>query len=432
MTVTETAEELLKGAAAQGSVLGLSRIRALLERMGDPQEKLRIIHISGTNGKGSFGAMLDSVLCSAGYTVGSFSSPAITSVTDCFRINGEEISYEELCSVLADIAPVWESLEEKPTEFEVLTAAAFELFLRKGCSLALMECGMGGDLDSTNVITSPLLSVITNIQRDHMGFLGNTAAEIASHKAGIIKQGRPVVFGGSSDAEAVKVISTTAAGMSSELTLTDLSRLSNISFGLSGTSFSFAGFGRLELSLIGEYQPHNAANVLTAVEVLRKEGVTIPDDAVRLGLASVKWHGRFELLKSSPLVLFDGSHNPDGIRSAAKTIAAFFPDTKPALVIGVMADKEYGLYADILGGLIDCVFTVTPDNPRSLDCRKLSETFAQKGISANAYPVLAEGVAAAYSYAAERKIPLIGLGSLYMYREFVSALGSVGQQKDVS
>ncbi|MBQ6182051.1 MAG: bifunctional folylpolyglutamate synthase/dihydrofolate synthase [Ruminococcus sp.] len=425
MNQISSAEELLEKAKAQGSILGLERIKALLKEMGDPQDKLRTVHISGTNGKGSFSAMLGKVLCKAGYTVGSFSSPAITSVTDQFRINGEEIKYEELCGILCDIAPVWESLAEKPTEFEVLTAAAFELFIRRKCNIVLVECGMGGDLDSTNVIASPLLSVITNVQRDHMGFLGNTTAEIASHKAGIIKQGRPVLFGGSVDQDACHVIGMTAKKMSSELFCTDYSRLGGIHSDLSGTSFSFTGFGSLKIPLIGEYQPYNAANVLTAVEILRNNGVDIPDNAIRAGLASVKWHGRFEVLRQEPLVIFDGSHNPDGIRSAAKTIAELFPDTKPALLIGVMADKEYQLYADILGSLIDCVFTVKPDNPRSLSSEILAETFTEKGISAKPFTVLTDGVSEALSYVKKKRIPLIALGSLYMYREFTAALDTL-------
>ena len=169
----------MKKAAERGSVLGLSRITELLRRMGDPQDKVKTVHIAGTNGKGSFGAMLTSVLTSAGYTVGGFSSPAITKVTDSFRINGAEISEQDFADLIGGIAPICESMDEKPTEFEVLTAAAFQLFADRGCDMALVECGMGGDLDSTNVIKAPVLSVITNVQKDHSAFLGDTIAEIA-------------------------------------------------------------------------------------------------------------------------------------------------------------------------------------------------------------------------------------------------------------
>ena len=221
----EEALGYLKKAAERGSILGLSRITELLRLMGDPQEKVRTVHIAGTNGKGSFGAMLTSVLKSAGYKVGGFSSPAITKVTDSFRIDGAELPEEEFAELIGDIAPICESMDEKPTEFEVLTAAAFELFVRKGCDIALVECGMGGDLDSTNVIKAPVLSVITNVQKDHAAFLGNTIAEIASHKCGIIKQGRPVYFGGDSE-EACEIAADTAEKMGAELFLPDYSQFS--------------------------------------------------------------------------------------------------------------------------------------------------------------------------------------------------------------
>ena len=424
MNIKEKAEKCLKEAASRGSILGLERITGLLHLMGDPQDKIKTIHISGTNGKGSFGAMLGSVLVHAGYRVGNFSSPAITAVTDYFRINCTEVGRDELYKTVADISDVISTMTEKPTEFEVLTAAAFELFRRNKCDIALVECGMGGDTDSTNVIKAPILSVITNVRKDHTGFLGNTIAEIAAHKAGIIKDQCPVLFG-DTESEALSVVRTAAERNSSELVVTDLSRLSLINSDLSGTDFVFSGFGKLHIPLIGDYQPYNAANVLTAVEMLRRNGMDISDEAVRSGLSDVKWHGRFEVLCKEPLVIFDGSHNPDGIRSAAKSLKKYFPDKKPVLLIGVMADKEYGLYADMLGELVDSVCTVSPDNPRALDSHRLAEVFAEKGVEAKAFDVLGEGVRYAYEYARKKKIALVALGSLYMYREFTEELEKI-------
>ena len=292
----EEALGYMKKAAERGSVLGLSRITELLRLMGDPQEKVRTVHIAGTNGKGSFGAMLTSVLKSAGCKVGGFSSPAITKVTDSFRIGGEEISEEDFAELIGDIAHICESMDEKPTEFEVFTAAAFELFVRKGCDIALVECGMGGDLDSTNVIKAPVLSVITNVQKDHAAFLGNTIAEIASHKCGIIKQGRPVYFGGDSE-EAYEIAAETAEKMGAELFLPDYSQFSwsDESCTINGTDITYMG-EKLHIPLLGTYQCENAVNVLSCVEILRREGLDIPAEAVRRGLANVKWHGRFEVL----------------------------------------------------------------------------------------------------------------------------------------
>ena len=420
MNFTE-ALDYMKKAAERGSVLGLSRITELLRLLGDPQEKLKIIHIAGTNGKGSFGAMLTSVLKSAGYNVGGFSSPALTGVTDSFRIGGEEISNQDFADLIGDIAPVCESMAEKPTEFEVLTAAAFELFVRRGCDIALVECGMGGDLDSTNVIKAPVLSVTTNVQKDHAAFLGNTIGEIASHKCGIIKRGRPVYFGGDSE-EAYEIVMDTAEKMEAELFLPDYSQFawSDESCTINGTDITYKG-EKLHIPLLGTYQCENAVNVLSCVEILRREGVDIPAEAVREGLANVKWHGRFEVLCKEPLIIYDGAHNPDGIRCAADSIRRYF-DKRVVLLIGVMADKEYELYADMLSELANAVFTVKPDNPRSLDSAVLAETFRRKGVTAEPYDDFDEGVRAVYSFASEKKLPLIALGTLYMYRQFTEAL----------
>ncbi|MBQ8961526.1 MAG: bifunctional folylpolyglutamate synthase/dihydrofolate synthase [Ruminococcus sp.] len=416
-----TALDYLKTAASRGSKLGLERTAELMERLGSPQESLPVIHIAGTNGKGSFGAMLSSVLTCAGYKTGSFSSPALTGVTDSFRINGQEISPRLLGEVLEQTILHAEAMADKPTEFEVLTAAAYQLFRQEGCDLAVVECGMGGDGDSTNVVSSPLLSVITNVQLDHAGFLGDTVAEIAGHKAGIIKAGRPVLFGGD-DPDALRIVRERAESLGSPLTVTDLGRLKVGSMSAAGTDLSFAGMGSFHIGLLGTYQPLNTANVLTAVELLRSEGLTITDQALKDGLAGAKWHGRFEVLRRDPLVIFDGSHNPDGIRCAADSIRLYFGEKPVVLLIGVMADKDYGLYGEMLRELAKCAFTVEPDNPRALDSEALAESLAEKGIPSKAYKDLGEGVREAFACAKENSLPLIALGSLYMYKELTQEL----------
>ncbi len=419
MTYSE-AVDYLKAASAKGSILGLERIEKLLELMGVPQKKVKIIHVSGTNGKGSFGAMLTSILRASGLKTGGFSSPAITKPTDSFRINCEEISEEEFASVIGYTADICETMQDKPTEFEILTAAAYELFSRQKCDVAVVECGMGGDLDSTNVINAPLLSVITNVQLDHCGFLGDTVAEIACHKSGIIKKNRPVYFGGKSN-EALEIIRRKAISSGSELFTADYTDISAVQFTMSGLNFCFKG-RKLNIPLLGTYQLENAVNVLMCVEILRKNGIDISDEAVKNGLAHTAWHGRFEILNREPLVIFDGSHNPDGISFAADSFRRYFGINKAAILIGVMADKEYYLYADMLGEFIDCVFTVKPDNPRALDPAVLAKVFSEKGLHAKSFSSLPEGVDIAFNYAKQKNIPLIALGSLYMYREFTDEL----------
>lgn len=424
MNYTE-ALDYMKKAAERGSVLGLSRITELLRRMGDPQDSTKTVHIAGTNGKGSFGAMLTSVLKSAGYTVGGFSSPAITKVTDSFRINGEEITEQDFADLIGDIAPICESMDEKPTEFEVLTAAAFELFVRKKCDIAVVECGMGGDTDSTNVIKAPVLSVITNVQKDHSNFLGNTIAEIASHKFGIVKSGRPVYFGGNSE-EVYEIAADTAKKLGCELYIPDYSQFSwsEDNCTLDGAELTYKG-QTLNIPLLGTYQFENAVNVLSCVEILRKEGISIPEIAVRKGLESVKWHGRFEVISREPLIIYDGAHNPDGIRCAADSIRRYFGSKKVVLLIGVMADKEYGLYADMLGELADSAFAVQPDNPRALSSGALAQALTQRGLKTTPYDDYKLGVKAAYNYAREHDMPLIALGSLYMYKQFTDAMKDI-------
>ena len=411
--------EYLKIASGRGSRLGLERISVLMEKLGNPQNKVKIIHVTGTNGKGSFNAMLTSVLKSAGYRVGSFSSPAITEVTDSFRIDCEEISKKDFAEIMDIVYPVCESMDDKPTEFEVLTAMAFELFLQKKCDIAVVECGMGGDLDSTNVIESPFLSVITNVRKDHCSFLGNTIEEIAFHKSGIIKEKRPVFFG---DEKIPDIIIETAKRKSAELFRIKPYSVEPV-FSLSGTEFLYKDM-KITLPLLGTYQLNNVFNVLNCIEILKNQGLCISENAITEGLKNTKWHGRFELLRNNPIVIFDGSHNPDGITRTAESLEKYF-DSRVVMLIGVMADKEYNLYADILGKYIDCVFTVKPDNPRSLDSKILAETFLRKNITAKAFTVLSDGVESAYLYAKENNLTLIALGSLYMYREFTNALNNI-------
>lgn len=414
--------EYIKIAAERGSKLGLERITELCEKLGNPQNKTKIIHIAGTNGKGSFGAMLSAVLAESGYKIGGFSSPALTDLTDSFRINGKSITDKDFNSVMADIIPICENMADKPTEFEVLTAAAYEFFSRENCDIALIECGMGGETDSTNVVENPLLSVITNIALDHTAFLGDTIEEIARCKAGIIKKSRPVLYGG--DELALDTIRNISQKNGSQLTLVDSDRVTVLESDINGVIYSDKVFGRLNSPLIGTYQRCNLANVLTAVEILRNEGMSISENAVKSGISKSVWQGRFEVVSRNPLVIYDGAHNPDGIVQAAESISTYISG-KIALLIGVMADKEYGLYPEILGKFIDKAFTVIPDNPRSLDSDILARAFTEKGIDAVSCGSVENGLQQALEYAKSRNIPLIVLGSLYMYKEFSEVIAEL-------
>ena len=410
--------DYLKIASSRGSKLGLERVVGLMELLGNPQNKLKVIHVAGTNGKGSFCAMLSSVLTQAGYKTGSFNTPALTGITDYFRIDGKEISEDKFAEIMTEIIPLCESMEEKPTEFEIISAAAYLLFYREKCDIAIIECCMGGDTDATNTIEKPILSVITNVQKDHTAFLGDTLPKIASHKAGVIKSSCPVFYGGETACEAYDVIESRAEKLNSPLYLQDFSDISDIKYSLDGISLEYKDT-EIHTGLSGAYQVSNIANVLNCISILNKCGLDISDDNIKQGLENTKWHGRFEILSHNPLVIFDGAHNPDGISQAVNTIEKYFD--KIILLIGVMADKEYKLYNNMLGKYIDTAFTVKPDNPRALDSEILAGTFE----NARAYPVFSEGVKAAYYFAEKKNLPLVALGSLYMYKEFTNVLKNI-------
>lgn len=401
----------------KGSRPGLERITELCELMGNPQEGLRFIHVAGTNGKGSFCAMLESVLRAAGYEAGMFTSPYIEHFEERITVGGKPISPEELAEVTTYVARYADGMEDSPTEFELITAIGLEYFKRKNCRVVILETGLGGALDSTNVIPAPILSVITGISLDHTELLGDSAEKIAAEKAGIIKSGSMVLYGGAHD-EAGKVILAKASEMGCHCFGVDYSLLSNVKLSIEGTTFDYGRYEALHLPLLGSYQPYNAARVITALEILRQGGVKVTDDAVRIGLANTVWHGRFELFSREPDVFFDGAHNPEGMEHVTASIAGYYPERRIALVMGVMADKDYGRMVELCAPLAERAFTVTPDNPRALDAASLAQVFAKAGVYSTAYDSFEAAVKDAYAYAKKSGVPLFCLGSLYSYNSF--------------
>ncbi len=409
--------QCLDEAAKRGSRLGLERVFELSRLLGEPQKELRVIHVSGTNGKGSFTAMLSAVLGCQGYRTGSFVTPALTGVKDSFLIGAKPISSEKFCELISIVWAAAETMEDKPTLFELLAVSAYVYFRNEHCDYAVIECCMGADLDATNIVDEPLLSVITNVALDHRAFLGSTTAEIAAHKAGVIKAKRPVVSG-CTDEQALEVIKKRAKDLGSPLYISQPEKLKITSLALDGTVFEYKDSGRLRLSLPGAYQPMNAALVLEAVDVLRSEGVEISEKSVSDGLGGVRWSGRFEKLSDDPLTVYDGAHNPDAMIQAAKGIKTYFPSGVVALM-GVMADKAYESYPQMLSSLLERVFTVTPDNPRALDARLLAEAFEKGGIAAEPCQSIEDGVRLASEYAKKKGLPLLIMGSLYLYKDVI-------------
>ena len=400
---------------------GLERIAELCARLGDPQKDLRFIHVAGTNGKGSFCSMLDSVLRESGLRVGLYTSPYIRFFNERMCVDGKPISDGELASLTEYVRPIADAMPDKPTEFELITAIAFEFFKRQGCDVVVLEAGMGGRLDSTNIIRAPYLSVITGIALDHTAFLGDTVEKIAVEKAGIIKDNVPVLFGGDDDIAAA-VIEKTASERYSEFHRTQYSRLTNIRPSLEGTLFDFGENKDISIGLLGTYQPRNAANVITAVEILRERGLNITDRDLRRGLARATWQGRFEIISKDPLMIFDGAHNPQGIHSAVESIKTYFGEKKVYLLTGVLRDKDYTAIAKDLSSVAQKAFTLTPDSPRALSAKEYAETLKGAGIEAIAFDTLQDALNTAKDAARTDNVPLICLGSLYVYSSLMDEM----------
>jgi len=403
-----------------GTRPGLERVSELLEKLGNPQDSLRFIHVAGTNGKGSFCAMTDSVLREAGYHTGFFTSPHIESFNERIVIDGKEIDDDELAELTTYVRPFADSMEDKPTEFELVTAIAMLCFARHKADPVVLEVGMGGRLDATNIIKTPVISVITGIALDHTAILGDTEAKIAREKAGIIRPGVPVVWGGNSRS-ASRVIRNATEEKGAPFIRARDRQLKVLREDLNGTQFSYAGY-TAELSLLGSYQPRNAANVIAAVLELRKLGFEIDDRALLLGLKKAKWKARFEKLSSDPLIISDGSHNPEGIAAAVTGIKTYFGDEKVILLTGVMKDKDYPSMADELSAVACRAYTLRPDNKRSLDPELFAAEFRRCGVESEGSETIEKAAEKALKAAAELKKPIVCLGSLYMYSDVKKAL----------
>ena len=391
---------------------GLDRIIALCDALGNPQKDLTFVHVAGTNGKGSFCAMTASILQAAGYRTGLFTSPYIRTFNERMVVDGEMISETELAELTAFVRPIADGMADKPTEFELITAIAFLYFKRHQCDVVVLETGMGGRLDATNLIEHPLLTVITGIGLDHTAFLGDTIAAIAAEKAGIIKTGVPVIYGGD---DAAAVIAAVAEEKHAPYRQVDYAPLTVRDYTLDGTVFDYADYENVTVSLLGTYQPRNAAVVLTAVDALRDLGLTIPEEAVRQGLRRVTWPGRFEILSRDPLVIFDGAHNAQGIAAAVDSIRRYFGDRKVLVLTGVLQDKDYRAIAADLASVAAEAFVLTPDNPRALPGEEYAALLTELGVAATAYPTVSAAYAAARRTAESRGVPLVCLGSLYTY-----------------
>lgn len=403
----------------QGHKPGLARTRALLAALGDPHKQLRFVHVAGTNGKGSTAAMLDSCLRCAGYKVGLFTSPYIIRFNERIQVNGAPIPDGDLVRLVEQVRPAAAAMADVPTEFELITALGILYFAQQHCDIVVLEVGLGGALDSTNVIDPPECAVITALGMDHVKELGPTLADIAAAKAGIVKPGSPVVsYGGAPEAD--RVIAAAAAAQNAPLTVADFSKLTLRAAGLDGQTFDYDGLAGLTLPLLAGYQPRNAAVAIEALRALRGRGWQVPDSAIRQGLAQVRWPGRFELLRREPPFLLDGSHNAHGMRATVESLRARFPGEKFVFLVSIMADKDAGEMLRLLLPLAKAFVTVTAPSPRAIPAAELAARIEALGGRVEPADTIPAAVARTDALAAGG--PAAALGTLYFSGEVREAV----------
>ena len=408
----------------QGHKPGLDRIRTLLAALGDPHKQLRFVHVAGTNGKGSTAAMLDSCLRCAGYRVGLFTSPYINRFNERIQVDGVPIPDGDLVRLVEQVRPAASAMADVPTEFELITALGMLYFVQTRCDIVVLEVGLGGALDSTNVIDPPECAVITALGMDHVKELGPTLAGIAAAKAGIIKPGSPVVsYGGVPEAD--QVIARTAAAQGAPLTVVDFGKLTLRDAGLEGQTFDYDGLEGLTLPLLASYQPRNAAVAIEALRALRARGWQIPDSAIRQGLAQVRWPGRFELLRRDPPFLLDGSHNAHGMRATVESLRARFPGEKFVFLVSIMADKDADEMLRLLLPLAKGFVTVTAPSPRAIPAEELAARI--EALGGRAEPAGSIPAAVARVCALAGRGPAAALGTLYFSGEVREAVADLAK-----
>ena len=422
----EEARSYLDYVNKNGIILGLESMEHLLEELGNPQDRLKFIHIAGTNGKGSVLAYLSTILKEAGYRVGRYISPTLFSYRERIQVNEEYISREAVGSYVEKIQQAVGRMQKKgmsvPTIFEVETAMAFLYFVDQSCDIVVLETGMGGDTDATNVIRTTVMEVIVSISKDHTAFLGNTLAEIARHKAGIIKPGT-VVVSARQVLEAMKVIEEKARQCGATLKVADWEQAEEITYGLEEQTFSFGRDRDIRIHLGGSYQIKNAVIALNCIYALRELGYQISDVQMRAGFAHTRWNGRFTVLQKDPMVIIDGAHNPDGAAELEKSILQCLQGKQIYGVCGVFKDKEYDkVLQAILPHMKEVTTIQTPGNPRALPAEELAEAAQKYCPQVHAEKNIVKAVQEAIQKAGEDDGVVLAFGSLSFLGEIRKAV----------
>lgn len=415
ITNGQEAVEYIHGYSWLGSKPGLERTVALLNAIGNPERELKFVHVVGTNGKGSTSSMVASMLTAEGKCTGLYTSPFIRRFHERMKVNGQEITDEELAEVTRFVGEKADALDEHPTEFELVTCIALEFYRRRNCDYVVLEAGMGGRLDSTNAIPAPEVVVITNIGLDHTGVLGSTVEAIAAEKAAVIKPGCQVVLYRQSEA-VMDVVKQVCAEQGAILHIAGVEEMEVLSDTVDGQKFLWKG-RELTLPLLGEHQRHNAAVALTVAEVLG-----LSEQAAAKGLAAARWPGRFEVLSRKPWFIVDGGHNPQCAETIAYNLNYYFPGKRAVILIGMLADKDYSEVCDLVEPYAEQFVTVTPDSYRALSAEDLAKQLSRYGKPVTPCASVAEGVKRACELAGPEGL-VCAFGSLYMTGEIRACFG---------
>lgn len=388
--------------------LGLDRITELMGRLGNPEKRLKYVHVTGTNGKGSTCAMTASILKEAGYRTGMFTSPYIMHYSEQMMINGEPVGTGDFIDAVEIVKHAAEGMSDHPSKFELITAAALVHFERKQCDIVVMEVGMGGATDSTNVIPSPEAAVITNVGLDHTEYLGDTLEKIATVKCGMIKSGCDVVcYDGALDV--TDVVRKRCSDTGARGHFPDFTDINHEKSDIYGETFTYKGID-YHIPLCGDYQTKNAVVAIEVIHALRDRGYNITDDNVVKGLAEVRWPARFEVLRDNPLFILDGGHNLQCAQALESNIRKYMSDMKITFLMGVLRDKDYKDEVRLLIPYAKEFICVTPDNERALPAEELADIIIQLGGAARAMQNVSDGVIIAMN----NNNPVIAFGSLYM------------------
>ncbi len=398
---------------------GYEHAKLLLEKMGNPEKRLKYVHIGGTNGKGSTAAMVASVLQKAGYKTGLYTSPYIFRFHERMQINGEEIEDDELASVTEYVKSIADTLEDCPSEFALVCCIAFEYFARNACDIVVLEVGMGGANDSTNVIDCPEVAILTNIGLDHTEYLGNTLEEIAETKAGIIKQnGTAVIYRSTPSVE--RVIRIACEEKNTKCIMPSFEKIYLREHSLEGQRFDYKGYKDVFLSLLGHHQLCNAAVVIEAIDVMISKGWKINEAHLRQGFANARWPGRFEVLSKDPLFIVDGGHNPQCMEALVENIKIYLAGRRVIAITGVLEDKDYVTMYQPLLPYVDEFLCITPPSPRKMDAARLAENLCSVGASATAFLTVKDAIKQAIQLSGEQGA-ILCFGSLYSIHEIQEA-----------